>query len=161
MAFSTIAPPYVSEFRQLANAARQRCRTQEPDRWLGLHTLYPGLARLLRAHAGRLAIVSAKDEPAVRAVLDWHGMGDCVREVIGECRRKDEAVRDLCRRHGISPRDVTFIDDSLPNALAVAATGATAHWAMWGYHTADDLTAAADGVRRLTLADVAALADAA
>jgi phosphoglycolate phosphatase-like HAD superfamily hydrolase len=158
-AFRAIARAYVREFSRGASGARQRCREEEPSFWLDLHTVYPGIAELLRDRAGEVAVVTAKDESSVRAILEHHGLGDAVAEVIGECGRKADAVRDLCARHGVSSATVTFVDDNLANVAAVAATGASAHWAMWGYHTAHDLAdAARAGVRRLELGDLPLLA---
>jgi HAD superfamily hydrolase (TIGR01509 family) len=156
--FRCIATEYVREFTRTANAARARCRTEEPAFWLGLHTLYPGIPQLLQDMAGEVAVVTAKDEQSVRAILERHGLAHTVAEIIGECRQKADAVRELCARHGATPDSVTFVDDNLANAAAVAATGASAYWAMWGYHTSDDLAEAGrTGVRRLELAELAAL----
>jgi phosphoglycolate phosphatase-like HAD superfamily hydrolase len=156
--FRCIAAEYVREFTRTANAARQRCRVEEPAFWLGLHTMYPGIPEMLRDMAGTVAVVTAKDEQSVRAILERHGLAGTVAEIIGECGQKAEAVRDLCARHGITPDAVTFVDDNLANVVAVAATGAAAYWAMWGYHTSDDLAEASrTGVRRLELAEMPAL----
>ncbi|WP_157253288.1 HAD family hydrolase [Nonomuraea typhae] len=156
--FHALPEPRVRAFTRAASAARARIRTEEPDYWLGLHTLYPGIAGLLRRHAGAIAIVTAKDEPSVLAILDRYGLEDTVAEVVGECSRKADAVRELCVRHGRTPAEVTFLDDNLPNVRAVAATGARTLWATWGYHTRDDVTEAArDGVARLDLDAVATL----
>jgi len=133
--YRTIAPVFVADFTAAANAARARCRAEEPDYWTGLHTLYPGLAALMRRHAGRVCIVTAKDEGSVRQILRRHGAEDTVLEIVGETGRKAEAVRALAARHGFSPHQATFIDDNLGNALQVSTTGARTLWATWGYHT--------------------------
>ncbi|MDF5756963.1 HAD family hydrolase [Spongiactinospora sp. TRM90649] len=148
--FRTLPAGYVSDFTRAASAARGRLRTEEPDFWLGLHTLYPGIAPLLLGQAGKTMIVTAKDERSVWDILRRHGLDGTVAEVIGECGQKAIAVRDLCRRHGISPADTTFIDDNLANVRGVAAVGVRAMWAEWGYHTPEDM-ANADrlGVARL------------
>ncbi len=88
-------------------------RYEETAFWLGLHELYPPVARLLRENAGSVAVVTAKDAASVRTVLEFHGLGDTVAEVIGECGQKAEAVRDLCERGRIAPAAVTFVDDNL------------------------------------------------
>jgi phosphoglycolate phosphatase-like HAD superfamily hydrolase len=156
--YATLAPDVVRAFVARASAARQRCRTEEPGYWLDLHTLYPGLAGLLDRHAGAVAVITAKDAESVRTILRRRGLAHTVGEVIGECSRKDDAIRDLAARHGRTPEDLTFIDDNLTNVRRVAATGATTRWATWGYHTPSDAaTAAAAGVRPVTLAEVPGL----
>jgi phosphoglycolate phosphatase-like HAD superfamily hydrolase len=157
--FGALGMGYVADFVATASAVRERCRTEEPEFWLDLHTLYPGIPDLLRRHAGAVCVVTAKDEESVWTILDRHGLAPTVAEVIGECGQKADAVRDLCARHGTTPDVTTFIDDNLTNVQQVARTGARAYWAMWGYHTPDDL-ADADriGVRKLELAAVPSFA---
>jgi phosphoglycolate phosphatase-like HAD superfamily hydrolase len=157
--FEAIPADYVTRFSAAASAARQRCRVEEADFWLDLHTLYDGVPELLRRHTGEVAVVTAKDADSVRAILTRHGLAMTVVEVIGECGRKAEAVTDLCTRHGHDPRSVTFIDDNLTNVLRVATTGARTLWATWGYSTPEDRAEAAGlGVRRLALEALPALA---
>ncbi len=156
--FAALTPATVRDFVAAATAARQRCRTEEEPFWLDLHTLYPGVDDLLRRHAGAVAVVTAKDAESVRVILRRRGLGDTVVEVIGECARKDEAVRDLCARHRVPPRDVLFIDDSLTNVRRVAGTGVQTRWATWGYHTPEDVAAArAAPTRPLHLAEVSTI----
>jgi phosphoglycolate phosphatase-like HAD superfamily hydrolase len=157
--FRAIPAGDVAAFAQAASAARHRCRAEEPEFWLGLHALYPGITQVLQENAGAVAVVTAKDEPSVRAVLDQYGLADAVAEITGECGRKADAVRDLCARHGLTPGAVTFVDDNLANVTAVAATGATAYWATWGYHAPGDPAAARQaGITPLDLAGLPALA---
>lgn len=156
--FGAISADYVRGFSALATSARTRCRTEEPQRWLGLHTLYPGVADVLRAHSGAIAVVTAKDEASVRAILEHHGLGQTVGQVFGECSRKPDAVRELAARHGIGTDRLTFVDDNLGNVLQVAQTGARGLWAMWGYSTPEDhLRARNERVERLGLADLGRL----
>ncbi len=153
--FGSLPDGYVRRFTSAAGAARTTIRRDEPEFWLGMHTLYPGVADLLRRHAGRTAIVTAKDEDSVRAILRRHDLEHTVLEVVGECARKAEAVRDLCTRHGVDPARATFVDDNLTNVRRVGAVGVRTLWATWGYQTPDD-RAAADryGVRRLGLSEL-------
>jgi len=156
--YSAIASATVRLFITVATAARERCRTEEATYWLDLHTLYPGVADLLERHAGAVAVVTAKDAESVWTILRRRGLEHTVAEVIGECSRKDEAVLDLCKRHGGTARGITFIDDNLTNVRQVAAIGAVTRWATWGYHTPADAAVAADlGVRPLALSEVPAL----
>lgn len=157
--YASIAQVYVRDFTAAANAARARCREEEPGYWAGLHGLYPGVGELLRRHAGKACIVTAKDERSVRQILRHHGVGGTVLDVIGESSRKAEAVRALAARHGIATEDATFVDDNVANVAQVAATGARALWATWGYHTPEhEEQAARGGLARLRLPDLPGLA---
>lgn len=156
--FGVLTPATVRSFVAGAGAARQRCRTEEAPFWLDLHTLYPGIDALLERHAGAVAVITAKDAESVWTILRRRGLAHTVVEVIGECGRKDDALRDLCRRYGARPQDVTFVDDNLTNVSRVAATGARHAWATWGYHTPEDVaTAARLGIPRISLAEVPTL----
>jgi HAD superfamily hydrolase (TIGR01509 family) len=156
--YGSIANVFVADFTAAASAARARCREEEPEFWTGLHTLYPGVERLLRRHAGKVCIVTAKDEESVWRILRHHRVDDTVLEIVGECSRKAEAVRALAARHGVSTAECTFVDDNLTNAIQVAATGARALWATWGYHTPEHAEQAASaGLPRLNLPGLADL----
>ncbi|MET0235071.1 MAG: HAD family hydrolase [Kibdelosporangium sp.] len=133
--FSRLSPADTARFVTAASVARNRLQTTQPDSWLGMHTLYPGIDDLLRHHKGNVVIVTAKDEESVRAILDRHGLGHTVLEVHGECADKAAAVRASAARHGIAVDEVTFVDDNLDNVRQVAVTGARVLWARWGYHT--------------------------
>lgn len=157
--YRSIADVFVTEFTAQASAARARCRDEEPEYWTGLHTLYPGVDGLLRRHAGKVCIVTAKDADSVWRILRHHKVDDTVAEVIGESSRKADAVRTLAARYGVSAAECTFIDDNLTNAVQVAGTGARALWATWGYHTPEhEAEAKRAGLPRLRLPDLADLA---
>ncbi|MFF4160081.1 HAD family hydrolase [Streptomyces sp. NPDC001678] len=122
-----------------ATALRAELRRRHRAEWLGMHRLYPGIRGLLERHAGRVGIVTAKDETSVREILAHHGLGHTVVSVVGECSDKRTAVLELVAEDGLRPEHATFVDDNLRNALQVRDTGARALWAYWGYHTADDV----------------------
>lgn len=158
MIFACLAPSFTAAFSSAATSARRRCRTEEPRYWLDLHVFYPGITDLLREHAGAIAVVTAKDEPSVRAILTRHGLGHTVGDVIGECRDKAGAVRAICRRHDTDPRSVLFLDDNVGNVRQVAQSGADARWAAWGYHTREDVDDLARlRIPRVELADLPTL----
>ncbi|MEV0601770.1 HAD family hydrolase [Streptomyces sp. NPDC050315] len=157
--FSGLAPERVREFTHQAGAAREWLRTEEPDFWLDLHTLYPGMADLLRRYSGSVVVITAKDEGAVRAVLARQGLEDTVREVFGECGRKAEALLDVSARWAVPVEHITFIDDNLANVRRAIETGARARWARWGYATPEHRAEAERfAVTALDLSEVAHLA---
>ncbi|MFD4482978.1 HAD family hydrolase [Streptomyces sp. NPDC058471] len=143
-----------------ATAVRASLREQQREEWLGMHTLYPGIADLLRRHRGRgTSIVTAKDEPSVWDILAHHQLESTITQVIGECSDKRTAVQLLAETDGLPAEAVTFIDDHITNALAVRDTGATSLWAWWGYHTPDHIERAINRKqRRIYLPELARLA---
>lgn len=154
-AFAAVPASEAAAFTGAALAARERYRTEEPASWACLHPLYPGVAGVLRENPGAFAVATARDEQSVRAVLDHHGLGGTVSEIAGDCRDKPGYVLDLCERHGLAPGAVTFVDDNIRNVIAVAATGAAVHWAMWGHRVPEDLATARDaGVDRIELPEL-------
>lgn len=156
--YEALPSSYVQKFTDAANAARQWFRTRETDFWLDLHTLYPGVPELLRRHSGSVAIVTAKDEGSVHAILGRHGLDETVSAVFGECGRKAEAIEEISARWGVALKDVTFVDDNLTNAVRVARTGAVSRWAQWGYQTPEHRAQNAEwGVTPLHLEDLAGL----
>ncbi|MGW4161491.1 HAD family hydrolase [Streptomyces sp. NPDC004788] len=160
--FEALDPGYVRRFTETATAARDRLRTTEPEFWLDLHTLYPGVDALLRRFAGSVVVVTAKDADSVRAILARHGLDGTVAEIFGETGAKAEAVQDVCARWGVPVERVTFIDDNLTNAVRVGATGARSRWAQWGYQIPEHRAEAARlGVVPLGLDEIGALVPAA
>ncbi|MEO3976557.1 HAD family hydrolase [Streptomyces sp. CAU 1734] len=141
--FAELSSEFVRAFTEKATATREWLRTREPDFWLDLHTLHPGIGELLRRFDGAAVVVTAKDAESVRAILARHGLDGTVAEIIGECGHKAEAVREVAGRWEILPRDIVFIDDNLTNALRVAETGADSRWAQWGYQTPEHRAEAA------------------
>jgi phosphoglycolate phosphatase-like HAD superfamily hydrolase len=133
--FDALPQARVARFVDRAGATRAALRRHHRGWWLDLHALYPGIDPLLRARAGDIAIVTAKDRESVVEILARHGLDSCVREVVGDCHDKPAAVRDLCRRHGVDPGGALFVDDNLPNVLGVGATDVPVRWATWGYGT--------------------------
>jgi HAD superfamily hydrolase (TIGR01509 family) len=160
--FASLDQREVAEFVTRATAVRNRLRETERDFWLGLHTLYDGVPQLLRRHAGKVAVVTAKDEPSVWEILRRYRLDRTVTAVVGECSRKPEAVRRLARQAGVATSDVIFIDDNLTNAARVQATGAQVFWAQWGYQIPEHRAEAArQGIRLLELSELGSVQPAA
>ncbi|MEE1799908.1 haloacid dehalogenase-like hydrolase [Streptomyces sp. JV176] len=156
--YASLPLPRVRRFVAAASAARDWFRESEPEFWLGLHTLYPGVPGLLRRAGVPVVIVTAKDEPSVRAILARHGLESAVAEVYGECAAKPEAVREACARRGVPLEAATFVDDNLTNVRRVSAAGVRARWALWGYQTPEHRAEAAQfGITGLELTGLSGL----
>jgi phosphoglycolate phosphatase-like HAD superfamily hydrolase len=157
--FARIGRGRAAAFAERATAARHGLRERDPAAWAAMHTLYPGVGDLIRGSGAPVVIVTAKDEPSVRAVLAAHGLEAAVGSVSGECHDKAREVERLCAEAGLEASAAVFVDDNLDNVLRVRATGARSLWADWGYSTSDQRERAeALGVEVLGLADLAGLA---
>ncbi|MFD5749729.1 HAD family hydrolase [Streptomyces sp. NPDC127033] len=156
--YASLPDARVQRFVAGASDARDWFRESETEFWLGLHTLYPGVPELLRRAGVPVVIVTAKDEPSVRAILGRHGLESAIAGVYGECAAKPEAVREACVRRGVPLEAATFVDDNLTNVRRVSATGARAWWAQWGYQTPEHRAEAAQfGITGLELTGLAGL----
>lgn len=141
-----------------AQRARDRWRRDETVAWLGLHTLYPGIAQLLTRQAGHIAVVSNKDADSIAEILSHQGLRGTVTTIVGECPDKPAAVRALFEGNRL-----TFVDDNADNAIAVSSVpGVDSRWATWGYHSVEDHTrVAGSSVRPIHLSDLPGLDQAA
>ncbi|WP_026928480.1 HAD family hydrolase [Glycomyces tenuis] len=159
--FAEAGEARAAAFAERATAAREAIRRRDPAAWAAMHTLYPGIAELIRGAGAPVAIVTAKDEPSVRAILVAHGLEEGVRAVLGECHDKARELERLCAEAGLDAASSVFIDDNLDNVLRVRSTGARTFWARWGYSTPEQhARAEALGVDALDLADLPGLASA-
>jgi FMN phosphatase YigB (HAD superfamily) len=123
-----------------------------PD-WLALHTIYPEVAELLSSTRHAVAIVSAKDADSVWAILRHHRLAQHITSVVGSCRDKAPVLTALTGGLHTSAEPLVFIDDNLEHVRAAGSLpGIEPRWAVWGYHTPEDVdTAARLGIRSLTL----------
>ncbi|MGI8536382.1 MAG: HAD family hydrolase [Mycobacteriales bacterium] len=128
---------------------RAAWRTQDTTGWVALHSIYPGMAELIRSGGQRVVIVSAKDADSIWAILEHHTLATHVDTVVGSCHDKTRALSALSTRHD----EMIFVDDNLSNAAGAAALlGITSRWATWGYHSPEDEPVARQlGIRAIAL----------
>ena len=139
---------------------RSHWRETEPEQWLALHTVYAEVATHLRSTRQPVAIVSAKDAASIWAILTHHRLSGSVGTVYGSCVDKTPVLATLrAAQAGSDANPLLFVDDNLDHALAAAQLpGVESRWAMWGYHTAEDLLRPESAVARpLTLDQLAQL----
>jgi phosphoglycolate phosphatase-like HAD superfamily hydrolase len=112
--------------------------------WLSLHSFYPGIIDRLTeiiTSDTHLYIVTTKEGRFVKQLLQEAGIELPDRNIIGkEYRRpKYETLRGLMREHGLSPKDIWFIEDRLEALEAVRLQpdlqGVQLYLADWGYNT--------------------------
>jgi len=145
--YRAIPPDQVHAFVAGGRRVRALLRGQQVQAWCRMHRIFPGIPRLLAQFTGRAHVVTARDAASTCHVLAAHGLDLHIASVIGDCSDKAIAIGRLCARLAIAPERTVFLDDNLTSVLAVAATGATALWARWGWHTVEhEIRARAAGV---------------
>ena len=121
---------------------RGALRREDPSRWLALLPPYGEFVTCLRRSAGACpyAIATAKDRESVLLLLQEYGIRDLFPEelLVGKESgvSKVEHHRQLARRTGLSPSEMTFVDDKVNHLEEVAGLGARCVLAAWGYNGA-------------------------
>jgi phosphoglycolate phosphatase-like HAD superfamily hydrolase len=146
----------VAEFVEQATEYRATVRDTFRDRWLRAHVLYDGMVGLMGQVAGRLYIVTARDETSVQELLAAHGTHIPSDRIYGSQQSKRAALAEIREREDAW---LYFVDDSLPNVVAARADGHRSAWARWGYSAPEHGAEAARlGVPMLALPDLPAAA---
>jgi HAD superfamily hydrolase (TIGR01509 family) len=140
----------------VAEQIRAHWRRTDSSDWLALHAVYPEVAELLSSARQPIAIVSAKDADSVWSILRHHRLAQHVSSVAGSCRDKPPVLAALADGLHSSAEQLIFIDDNLEHVRSAGSLPEVEPWwAMWGYHTAEDVdTATRLGIRSLTLDQV-------
>jgi HAD superfamily hydrolase (TIGR01509 family) len=124
----------IATFTTAAAHYRSEVRRQYPEPWLAHHRIHPGLGELLTD----AYIVTARDVVSVSRILDAHAIHIDATRIFGSRTDKPEALRTIATREGVTPAEVTLVDDCIENCLAARAAGCGAWWARWGYTAAGD-----------------------
>ena len=115
---------------------------RDPEGWLANMGPYRDFCALLRRRAGDvpLAIATAKDRRSVRKLLTAYGIADLFPDgfVLDKEAgvKKHMHVEQLAAKTGITPAEVTFVDDKVNHLEDVATLGARCVLAAWGYNGA-------------------------
>jgi phosphoglycolate phosphatase-like HAD superfamily hydrolase len=132
-AYQTVEPGALEAFLRRFEACRKRLREDQPEQWLALHTLYPGVRSALQAARLPLFIVTAKDTASVLAILEAAGVTFGGDRIYGGVTAKLAAFHDIMRRSGCSPEGIAIYDDNVLNVAEARGAGFDAIWATWGY----------------------------
>jgi phosphoglycolate phosphatase len=83
-----------------------------------------------------LAIVSSTTSPAIKAFLQKFDLLHCFKEVLGNDvdPSKVKKLEMVLHTHGVSPRDVVFITDTLGDIREGKECGVESVAVTWGYH---------------------------
>jgi len=136
-AYRTVEAGALEAFLRRFEACRKRLRQEQPEQWLALHTLYPGVRPALQAARLPLFIVTAKDTASVRAILEAAGAPFREDRIYGGVTAKLAAFHDISRQSGCSPERVAIYDDNVLNVAEARGAGFDAIWATWGYSSAE------------------------
>jgi len=152
---------FIEAFHTRFYQLRDAFRSDHPKSWRALQSPYPDLLRVLERRAGNtsLAIATAKDRSAVRALLDHYGIGHLIPD--GRVADKETGqtktshLRHLQHALGFAFDELTFLDDKVNHLDAVAPLGVRCALADWGYNGAREHTLARDrGYLVCSLGDV-------
>jgi phosphoglycolate phosphatase len=119
------------------------------------HTIYAGIGDAVQAlHAAghRLAVVTAKNEPHARRIVEHLPFGACFEDVIGatidgRLSHKPELIAEALERLGLEASSCAMIGDRRMDMAGAAYHAMPGVGVLWGFGSADELQAA--GAARL------------
>ncbi len=158
---SGIDSGYLREFHQRFYRVRAALSERDAAAWQRLMAAYPGVPELLRRRSGDcvLAIATSKDRRSVRKLLAVYGIDDVFPEHLvfdkeaGVSKRAH--LEQLAVAHGLTPGQMTFVDDKVNHLDDVAGLGVVCSLAGWGYNGPREAVLARQrGYSVLTLAGV-------
>jgi phosphoglycolate phosphatase-like HAD superfamily hydrolase len=153
-AYRTVDTGTLEAFLRRFEACRQRLREDQPEQWLALHSLYPGVRSALQAARVPLFIVTAKDTASVLAILEAAGVPLGEDRIYGGVTAKLAAFDDIVRRSGCGPDRLAIYDDNVLNVTEARGAGFNAVWATWGYSSPEhQRTAASQSLPSVSLDD--------
>lgn len=124
-------------------------RREYAQRWAATTRPYEGIPELLGALAARgipMAVLSNKPDEFTRLCVAQLLPGWQFAAVLGAGtlfpRKPDPAgAREIARRLGVAPGEVVYLGDTNTDMRTAVAAGMFPVGALWGFRTADELTA--------------------
>ena len=138
---TTLGPRWLERFHQEFYRARERLRTENPERWFGLHRTYPLFIDALRRHQqdATYSIITAKDGGSVRRLLKHFAIDHLFpADLILDKETgiaKTANLEILLDRLECNPPHITFVDDKLNHLVTTASLGVRGVLAAWGHNT--------------------------
>jgi phosphoglycolate phosphatase-like HAD superfamily hydrolase len=135
-----VSTGFVEAFHTRFYQLRDAFRSDHPKSWRALQSPYPDLVRVLERRAGdtSLAIATAKDRGAVRALLDHYRIGHLFPdERLADKETGQTKTAHLCHLQAtleVAFDELTFLDDKVNHLDAVAPLGVRCALANWGYN---------------------------
>ncbi len=114
------------------------------------HEVYPRIGQVVQAlkdRGHRLAIVTAKNEPHARRIVEHLPFGDCFEDVIGATpdgsrSEKPQLVAEALHRLSLTPAQCWMIGDRRMDIEGARHHGLRNIGVLWGFGGAEELTAA-------------------
>ena len=114
------------------------------------HDIYAGIGDVvqdLHAAGHRLAVVTAKNEPHARRIVEHLPFGDCFEDVIGATpdgsrSEKPQLVAEALHRLSLTPAQCWMIGDRRMDIEGARHHGLRNIGVLWGFGGAEELTAA-------------------
>lgn len=139
----------IDELKKLFGATRDQWIADDLPDWIAHNPLFPGIAEALRDLADRDTwyVVTTKQERFVQHILAAHRIDLPSTRIFGLDRKmpKPEVLKGLQAEH--PQRTLCFVEDRLPALQGVIADNALTdvqlRFALWGYNSREDRTAAA------------------
>ncbi|MGR9073182.1 MAG: HAD family hydrolase [Gammaproteobacteria bacterium] len=134
----------IDELKRRFGETRDNWIKQDPDDWIGMNPLFPGVTEKLRqiTATGDCYIVTTKQERFVKQILDANQIEIPAVRIFGLDRKmgKEQVLLNLIDRH--PARTVHFVEDRLPTLVNVLNNDRLKHvklfLADWGYNTEQD-----------------------
>ena len=122
------------------------------------------VVRALQARGHRLAVVTAKNEPHARRIIDHLPFGACFDEVVGATvdgsrSGKPALVAEALARLSLQPAQCVMIGDRRMDIEGACHHGMRNIGVLWGFGGAEELTAAGAGALAATPGDLLRLID--
>ncbi|MCX4092284.1 HAD family hydrolase [Nocardia sp. alder85J] len=134
----------LTAFTRRATALRAHWRTTRYAEWLGVHTVFDGVAEVLGRHSRNVFVITAKDAASSWEILRHFGLDRHVVGIAGDVSDKALAARCLCLGRGVDITEALFIDDNVTNVHRVQAAGVPSRWATWGWTTPEHRSTAVE-----------------
>jgi FMN phosphatase YigB (HAD superfamily) len=151
-AYRTVDTGTLEAFLRRFEACRKRLRQDQPEQWLALHSLYPGVRSALQTARVPLFIVTAKDTASVLAILEEASVPFGEDRIYGGVTAKLAAFDDIMRRSGCRPDRIAIYDDNVLNVAEALGAGFDAVWATWGFSSPEhQLIAASQSLPSVSL----------
>lgn len=117
------------------------------------HIVYPGIdAALATLHDGgaRLCLVTAKNEPHARRILENAPFGERFEEIVGATldgsrSHKPHLVAEAMHRTGTAPADAVMVGDRRQDIEGARHHGMDSAGVLWGFGSEDELRQAGAG----------------
>lgn len=134
---------YYNQFYQ----ERSELLKTNPEAWLSLNPLYPGMAKFLDLIDNEnLFIITTKETIYVHKILSANGIGlerNNVFRAVGKMN-KQHIINKLMVDRKFNSDQIIFIDDHIDTLKKVASTGVECILAAWGYNTLEQQKEADD-----------------